>query len=135
MRWRLAAKTEVAGRAHKTSPEVMHPHAVDDHACGQRIRWIDNGAREFQTSASLPKRPIVAAAEARQKSRWRKRARIIGVAAKEHVSRRGFRLILHSHGSGRGAVVCGERKHVVVSHADRSRVVAIAFRVNLLEVF
>ena len=51
MRWRLSAKTKIAGRLHQPATEVMVPDAIDHYPGGERIFGIDNPIGQFATAA------------------------------------------------------------------------------------
>ena len=50
---RIAAEAEIARRADDAEPEMMHPHAIDDHARGERVGGIDDGLRQFEPPAAV----------------------------------------------------------------------------------
>ena len=50
MRWRAAHFAEVVRRIDEAFPEVMVPHAVDDHAPRQRVRGVGQPVGECRTA-------------------------------------------------------------------------------------
>src|SRR5262245_51036446 len=70
MRWRFAARTEVARCARQTVAEMMHPGSIHQHARGQRIVFVRDSLREFKPAAPLREAPAIFAGENLQKL-WR----------------------------------------------------------------
>src|SRR5262245_55346394 len=56
MRWRQAARPEIAGRGNQPRATMMLPDAIDDYAGRERILRVDDGLSQFQPAASLCER-------------------------------------------------------------------------------
>ena len=130
---RIAAEAEIARRADDSETEVMHPHAIDDHARGDRVCGIDDGLRQFETPAAVAEQLVVSAAETTQEARRRQRARVIRIPAEKDVPGRRRRQIFDGHRPRRRAIVGGLGQHRIVADENGTRVVTVTLRVYELE--
>ncbi len=53
MTGRIAPYAEITWATHDSRPEMVQPHAIDDHTRGQRIIFRGDGMRQLQASASF----------------------------------------------------------------------------------
>src|SRR3954466_13748839 len=53
MRGRLALGAEFAGGGDDAAPEMPAPDAVDDHAGGERLRVLEDGAGQIEPAAAI----------------------------------------------------------------------------------
>src|SRR5262245_34756680 len=111
---------------------MMHPHAIDHYARGERIAVIDYCLRQFMTPAAILK-DLVFSAQTAQKPRRRRCSQIIRIPADEDMPGSGLRYVFDSHCPRWHAIIRCLRKHRVVPDTDRARVIAVSLRVNKLE--
>ena len=102
---RLSELPKIVGGGHESATKEMVPDAVDDHAGGQRVGWIEDPVRQFPAARRIPgplrlARPV----DRLQKPPWRDFAATGRGALQEHVlidaiavedGRRRGRLELH----------------------------------------
>src|SRR5262249_32614496 len=53
VRWRLTARSEIAGGADEARTEMMEPHAIDEDPCRERIDRIHQRTRQVRPAAAL----------------------------------------------------------------------------------
>ena len=79
MRGLLGHIAEVIGRRNDPSAEVVHPHAIDEHAGGQRISAAGDRHSEFPAAATIEEGLAIRAGEDFEELPRRHGARLIAV--------------------------------------------------------
>ena len=67
MRWWCSPRAEVAWCRYQAAPEVVHPNAIDDHSCCQRVCRINDRFGQFQSATAFLKRLPFLSRKYRQK--------------------------------------------------------------------
>ena len=84
MRGLLGHIAEVIGRRNNPGAEVVHPHAINEHAGGQRIGATSNRYGEFPAAATIEEGLAIRAGEDFEELPRRHGARLIAVTTDVH---------------------------------------------------
>ena len=77
---------EIARRRDDSASEMIHPDAIDEHSCRQRIVLARNRIRQFYSAASGDKGLSLSMRENREKPSWRHLAFVIAIATNMDVT-------------------------------------------------